>query len=371
MKNNLALSWRALTIYGSLCLIFCVVLFRIFAIQINDRDFLNSKGKGMLLISREVPSLRGGIYDRNNFPLAVSVIQYNLFALRNFSNEEYSAVKKILTINQSFDEIDELKRKSLLFSNLDFSQYERIKALRLNGVEIESFQKRYYPLGEQASPFIGFSGKDGKGLEGLENILNDRLSGIPGMETVIKNASRKPKEVSPVTPGQNFNLTIDSRIQFYTFKHLSRFVIANNAKGGSAIVLDNHSGEILAIASYPSYNPNSRSRIIQRNRVLVDAFEPGSIIKPLVLAKGIDFGLISLDQVIDTSPGFMSLNNIKISDPRNYGELSFKEIIQKSSQVGASKLALMIGVDGLTSSYRAFGLSKPSNLFLKTLYFTQ
>ena len=105
--------------------------------------------------------------------------------------------------------------------------------------------------------------------------------------------------------------------------------IANNAKGGSAIVLDNHSGEILAIASYPSYNPNSRSRIIQRNRVLVDAFEPGSIIKPLVLAKGIDLGLISLDQLIDTSPGFMSLNNRKISDPRNYGELSFKEIIQK------------------------------------------
>ncbi|MGY8808041.1 MAG: peptidoglycan D,D-transpeptidase FtsI family protein, partial [Gammaproteobacteria bacterium] len=340
MKNNLGLSWRALTIYATLIIIFCIVLFRIFAIQFNDRDFLGSKGESMLHTSRVIPALRGGIYDRNNFPLAVSVVQYNLFALRNFSNEEYSAIKKILTINQSFDEIDELKRKSLLFSNLDFSQYERIKALRLNGVEIESFQKRYYPLGEQASPFIGFSGKDGKGLEGLENILNDRLSGIPGMETVTKNASRKPKEISPVTPGQNFNLTIDSRIQFYTFKHLSRFVIANNAKGGSAIVLDNHSGEILAIASYPSYNPNSRSRIIQRNRVLVDAFEPGSIIKPLVLAKGIDLGLISLDQLIDTSPGFMSLNNIKISDPRNYGELSFKEIIQKSSQVGASKLAL-------------------------------
>ena len=367
MKNNLGLSWRALTIYATLIIIFCIVLFRIFAIQFNDRDFLGSKGERMLNASRVIPALRGGIYDRNSFPLAVSVVQYNLFALRNFSKEEYSAIKKILTINQSFDDIDKLKRKSLLFSNLDFSQYERIKALRLNGVEIESYQKRYYPLGEQASPFIGFSGKDGKGLEGLEKILNDRLSGIPGMEKVTRNASRRPKEVSPVTPGQNFNLTIDSRIQFYTFKHLSRFINANNAKGGSAIVLDNHSGEILAIASYPSYNPNSRSRVIQRNRVLVDAFEPGSIIKPLVLAKGIDLGLISLDQLIETSPGFISLNNRKISDPRNHGELSFKEIIQKSSQVGASKLALMIGVDGLTSSYKAFGLSKPPNLFFPGL----
>ena len=367
MKNNLGLSWRALTIYATLLVIFCIVLFRIFAIQFNDRDFLGSKGDRMLLTSRVVPALRGGIYDRNNFPLAVSVVQYNLFALRNFSEEDYSSIQEILAIKKSFNEIDELKRKSLLFSNLDFSQYERIKELRLDGIEIESFQKRYYPLGEQVSTLIGFAGKDGKGLEGLENILDNRLSGIPGMETVTRNASRKPKEVSPVLPGQNFNLTIDSRIQFYTFKHLSRFIIANNAKGGSAIVLDNHSGEILAIASYPSYNPNSRSRLIQRNRALVDAFEPGSIIKPLVLAKGIDLGLISLDEVIDTSPGFISLNNKKISDPRNYGELSFKEIIEKSSQVGASKLALLVGVDGLTSGYKAFGFFKPSTLFFPGL----
>jgi cell division protein FtsI (penicillin-binding protein 3) len=209
---------------------------------------------------------------------------------------------------------------------------------------------------------IGFAGKDGRGLEGIENILHDQLAGIAGKEIITKNASRKPQAITSVTPGQTFNLTIDSQIQFYTFKHLSRFIIANNAKGGSAVVLDNHSGEILAIASYPSYNPNSPSRMIQRNRALVDAVEPGSIIKPLVLAKGIDLGIISLDQVMDTSPGFISLNNRKISDPRNYGQLTFKEIIAKSSQVGASKLALLIGVDGLTSGYKSFGLTKPSNL---------
>ena len=367
MKNNLGLSWRALTVYFTLFIIFCAVLFRIFTIQFNDRDFLDSKGERMILTSQVIPALRGGIYDRKNFPLAVSVLQYNLFALRNFSQEDYSAVQEILPINKTFKEIDELKRKSLLFSNLDFSQYERIKELRLDAIEIESFQKRYYPLGEQVSTLIGFAGKDGIGLEGLENILDDRLSGIPGMETITRNASRKPKEESPVTPGENFHLTIDSRIQFYTFKHLSRFIIANNAKGGSAIILDNHSGEILAIASYPSYKPNSRSRIIQRNRALVYAFEPGSIIKPLALAKGIDLGLISLDQLIDTSPGFISLNNRKILDPQNYGELTVKEIIEKSSQVGASKLALLIGVDGLASSYKAFGLSKPSNLLFPGL----
>ena len=200
-------------------------------------------------------------------------------------------------------------------------------------------------------------------MEGLENTLDVVLSGISGKETIIKNASRRPSLITPVVPGKNITLTIDNRVQFYTFKHLSRFIVANNAKGGSAIVLDNHSGEILAIASFPSYNPNSPQRKIQRNRALVDAFEPGSVIKPLVLAKGIDLGRVSLDQVIDTNPGFISLNGRKISDPRNHQKLTLKEVIAKSSQVGSSKLALIVGVDGLVSGYQAFGLSKPPNIF--------
>ena len=134
-------------------------------------------------------------------------------------------------------------------------------------------------------------------------------------------------------------------------------------KGGSAIVLDNISGEILAIASYPSYNPNSPKRQIKRNRALVDAFEPGSIIKPLALAKGIDMGIVSKNQVIDTSPGFINLSGRTISDPKNYHNLTASEIIAKSSQVGASKLALQVGIDGLISGYKGFGLSKPPNIF--------
>ena len=114
MKNNLGLSWRALTVYLTLFIIFCAVLFRIFTIQFNDRDFLDSKGERMILTSQVIPALRGGIYDRKNFPLAVSVLQYNLFALRNFSQEDYSAVQEILPINKTFKEIDELKRCGLM-----------------------------------------------------------------------------------------------------------------------------------------------------------------------------------------------------------------------------------------------------------------
>ena len=367
MKNNFALSWRALLIYFALIFTVLLLVARIFYIQVNDGEFLDLKGRSMLLKSREIPALRGGIYDRNNFPLAVSINQYNLFALKNFSFDDYLKLKSVISIKENYEVLAKLNRKNLIFSNLDFAQFEQIKNLRLDTIEIEPFQKRYYPLGEQIAPLIGFSGRDATGLEGLENTLDVELSGISGKETIIKNASRRPSLITPVVPGKNITLTIDSRVQFYTFKHLSRFIAANNAKGGSAIVLDNHSGEILAIASFPSYNPNSPQRQIQRNRALVDAFEPGSVIKPLMLAKGIDLGRVSLDQVIDTNPGFISLNGRKISDPRNHQKLTLKEVIAKSSQVGSSKLALTVGVEGLVSGYKAFGLSKPPNIFFPNI----
>ena len=167
MKNNLALSWRALLTYMLIFLIFLFVVFRIFEIQFNDRDFLDLKGQKMLLSSRDIPILRACIYDRNNFPLAVSVTQYNLFALRNFSADNYEAINTITPLKKTFKQIDGLRRKSLLFLNLDFSQYEEIKKLRLDSIEIESVQKRYYPLGEQISPLIGFAGRDGVGTDGL------------------------------------------------------------------------------------------------------------------------------------------------------------------------------------------------------------
>ena len=363
MKNNFGHSWRAHLIYIFLGISLLILVFRIVSLQYIEGDFLATKGKNMLETSRSIPANRGSILDRNNFPLAVSINQYDLYALKHFSKEDFNKLTNILFLKKDFSAIKQLNKKTLIFSNLDFSQYENVKSLNLSGIEIESFQKRYYPLGEQVSTLIGFAGKDGFGLEGLENILDSELSGVSGRETIYRNASRRPQVTQEVIQGLDTKLTIDSRIQFYAYKHLLSFVEANDAKGGSAIVLDNISGEILAIASYPSYNPNSPKRQIKRNRALVDAFEPGSIIKPLVLAKGIDMGVLSNTQVIDTSPGFINLSGRMVSDPKNYNNLTVSEVIAKSSQVGASKLALQVGIDGLISGYRGFGLSKPPNVF--------
>ena len=363
MRNNFVHSWRAYLIYSFLVISSLILIFRILSLQFIDRDFLASKSKSLLETSRPIQAIRGSILDRNNFPLAISINQYDLYALKKFSKEDYKKLTKFLSFSMDFSDIKKINKKTLIFSNLNFSEYENIKILRLSGIEIESFQKRYYPLGEQAAPLIGFAGKDGFGLEGLENILDSELSGVSGRETIYRNASRRPQVTQEVIQGLDTKLTIDSRIQFYAYKHLSSFVEANDAKGGSAIVLDNISGEILAIASYPSYNPNSPKRQIKRNRALVDAFEPGSIIKPLALAKGIDMGILSNTQIIDTSPGFINLSGRMVSDPKNYNNLTVSEIIAKSSQVGASKLALQVGIDGLISGYKGFGLSKPPNVF--------
>ena len=363
MKNNFGYTWRAYLIYAFLGLSLLTLVYRIVSLHYIEGDFLTSKGKSMLETTRSIPAIRGRILDRNNFPLAVSINQYDLYALKKFSEEDFKKLKNTLFLKKDFSEIKKLNKKTLIFANLNFSQYENVKSLKLSGIEIVSFQKRYYPLGEQVSTLIGFAGKDGFGLEGLENILDSELSGVSGQETIFRNASRRPQVTQEATQGLDKKLTIDSRVQFYAYKHLSNFVEANNAKGGSAIVLDNISGEILAIASYPSYNPNSPYRQIKRNRALVDAFEPGSIIKPLALAKGIDMGILSTKQIINTSPGFINLSGRTVSDPKNYNHLTVSEIIAKSSQVGASKLALQVGIDGLISGYKGFGLSRPPNIF--------
>ena len=230
MKNNFGYSWRAYLIHIFLFISLLILVFRIVSLQYIDGDFLKSMGESMLETSRPIPASRGSILDRNDFPLAVSINQYDLYALKNFSENDFKTLQDFLILKKDFSAIKQTNKKTLIFSKLNFSQYENIKNLKLSGIEIESFQKRYYPLGEQIATLIGFAGKDGFGLEGLENILDSELSGVSGQETIYKNASRRPIVTQEVIQGFDKKLTIDSRIQFYAYKHLLSFVEVNNAK---------------------------------------------------------------------------------------------------------------------------------------------
>jgi len=359
-------NWRFFIIIVFLILSIAAIFIRVIYLQIDKENFLKNWGQNQHVAYRVLTPVRGTIYDRNKIPLAITLTHYDLYGLRNIDKKDFEKLKNITSFDTSFNQFTLNNKKTLLYESLSPELISTIKKSSINNYEVEMRFSRHYPLGDQIAPLVGFSGKDNFGLEGIEKSYNSFLSGKRGKEKYYKNRKgqiiSKALTVEPKEPGQDLYLTIDSNIQFFTYKKLAESVQKSNAKSGSAIVLDNNSGEILAIASYPSYNPNNPNRKIQKNRALLDAYEPGSVLKPIAMASAIDNGLIDIEDTIDTSPGYMSLNNYSISDTKNHGILKSYEIITKSSQVGASKVALMLGSENIVASYKKFGFSKPINI---------
>ena len=359
-------NWRFFIIIVFLILSIAAIFIRVIYLQIDKENFLKNWGQNQHIAYRVLTPVRGTIYDRNKIPLAITLTHYDLYGLRNIDKKDFEKLKNITSFDTSFNQFTLNNKKTLLYESLSPELISTIKKSSINNYEVEMRFSRHYPLGDQIAPLVGFSGKDNFGLEGIEKSYNSFLSGKRGKEKYYKNRKgqiiSKAINVEPKEPGQDLYLTIDSNIQFFTYKKLAESVQKSNAKSGSAIVLDNNSGEILAIASYPSYNPNNPNRKIQKNRALLDAYEPGSVLKPIAMASAIDNGLIDIEDAIDTSPGYMSLNNYSISDTKNHGILKSYEIITKSSQVGASKVALMLGSENIIASYKKFGFSKPINI---------
>ena len=359
-------NWRFFMIIVFLILSIAAIFIRVIYLQIDKENFLKNWGQNQHVAYRVLTPVRGTIYDRNKIPLAITLTHYDLYGLRNIDKKDFEKLKNITSFDTSFNQFTLNNKKTLLYESLSPELISTIKKSSINNYEVEMRFSRHYPLGDQIAPLVGFSGKDNFGLEGIEKSYNSFLSGKRGKEKYYKNRKgqiiSKALTVEPKEPGQDLYLTIDSNIQFFTYKKLAESVQKSNAKSGSAIVLDNSSGEILAIASYPSYNPNNPNRKIQKNRALLDAYEPGSVLKPIAMASAIDNGLIDIEDTIDTSPGYMSLNNYSISDTKNHGILKSYEIITKSSQVGASKVALMLGSENIVASYKKFGFSKPINI---------
>lgn len=359
-------NWRFFIIIVFLILSIAAIFIRVIYLQIDKENFLKNWGQNQHVAYRVLTPVRGTIYDRNKIPLAITLTHYDLYGLRNIDKKDFEKLKNITSFDTSFNQFTLNNKKTLLYESLSPELISTIKKSSINNYEVEMRFSRHYPLGDQIAPLVGFSGKDNFGLEGIEKSYNSFLSGKRGKEKYYKNRKgqiiSKALTVEPKEPGQDLYLTIDSNIQFFTYKKLAESVQKSNAKSGSAIVLDNSSGEILAIASYPSYNPNNPNRKIQKNRALLDAYEPGSVLKPIAMASAIDNGFIDIEDTIDTSPGYMSLNNYSISDTKNHGILKSYEIITKSSQVGASKVALMLGSENIVASYKKFGFSKPINI---------
>ena len=364
MKKNNFFNWRFFVIIITIFLISFAIVWKLFDIQVTDKEFLENEGEKKYVTYKNIKPIRGTIYDKNGFPLAISTVSYDLYALKDYSKTKHRLLRDKLGLEIDFPSSG-FDKKTLILKNLDINQINSIKSLKHNKLEIERRYVRHYPLGEQIAPLIGFSGKDGIGQEGVEFIYDNSLSGKEGNEKYYKNAKQeiisKPIVLNIPEDGQDIYLTIDATIQFYAYKYLVESIKNNNAKGGSVVILNNKTSEVLAVASYPSYNPNSANRKIQRNRVFLDSYEPGSVLKPITISEAIHQGIYEIDTYLEL-PQKILINGKQISDIKKYEELSIAEIISNSSQVGASKIALDLGFDNIAKTYKKFGFSKPQSI---------
>ena len=362
-NKNILLNWRFALISFSVFVVLAAIIFKMFSIYFFDSKFLKNEANKRYVSYKDINSVRGSIFDRNNFPLAVSIVNYDLYALKGFKKSQLMSLSEVLDLESDVIK-DSFSRKTILKKNLSNKEILDIKMLNLSNFEIEMRHSRHYPLGEQIGTLIGFYGTDGA-QEGLEKSYDNVLSGVNGREKFFKNAKQEiisqPIEVIKTVQGEDVHLTIDATLQFYSYKYLVEAIKRNKAKAGTVIILDNKKGEVLAMASYPSYNPNNSQRKIQKNRALVEAYELGSVLKPIVLSKALENGLFLPDESIEI-PRRLNLNNKIIVDSKNHEKLTPKEIIAVSSQVGASKIAIELGYEELKKNYYDFGFTKPISI---------
>ena len=289
--------------------------------------------------------------------------------------QAYSRLAKVLGLNkvrlQKKMEANAQRRFMYVKRSVEPKTAKQVEQLNLYGVYVDEEYKRYYPEGEIAAHLIGFTNIDDQGQEGVELAYESWLKGTAGKKQVIKDRSGNiidfVKDVVPAKPGQDITLSIDKNIQYFAYRALKATMIEHQARSASAVVLDAKTGEILAMVSLPGYNPNDRRQVTGRaikNRVISDLMEPGSTVKPFIVAKALNEGVITVDEQINTSPGSIRVQGYRITDSHNNGVLTPGDIIQKSSNVGASKIALKLTPEQQHEMWQQLGFSQDTGLYL-------
>jgi cell division protein FtsI (penicillin-binding protein 3) len=367
---------RRLLLIGIILSGFALLAGRSAQLQLLDREFLQDQGQARHLRVVQVPAHRGMISDRNGEPLAIStpvqsvwVNPRELVASRN----ELSRLAHLLKLDA--DHVRRLlgQRQDREFvylrRHLSPDRAQQVTELDIPGVYLQREYRRYYPAGEVAGHLIGFTNVDDQGQEGLELAFNDWLSGEAGAKRVIKDGRRdiieNVENIRSAHPGKPLSLSIDRRIQYLAYRELKAAVRQHGARSGSLVLLDNRSGEVLAMVNQPSFNPNNRKRLKpdrMRNRAVTDVFEPGSTMKPFLIAAALQSGRYRSGTLINTAPGLFQVGTHTIRDMHNYGTLDLTGVIRKSSNVAASKIALALDPDVFwdTLSGAGFGISTAS-----------
>jgi len=363
--------WRSKMIVAAVAVGFMGLIGRAAYVQVIRNDFFKRQGEVRFARTLVLPASRGRVLDRNGMLLASSVPAPSIWA--NPEDMERDPVKlrqlaKLLEMNPAELEKkleNEDKTFVWLRRQMDESRVKEVQALDIKGVYSIKEYKRLYPEGEAAAHIVGFTNVEDQGQEGVELVFQKQLSGKAGSRRVIKDRlGRVVEAVGDAVPpedGQDIQLSIDSKIQFFAYQKLRDAVQENKAKAGSVVVLDAQSGEVLALANYPSYSPDRRVNLSGeqlRNRALTDTFEPGSTMKPFAVALALEKGLVKPETPIQTAPGRITITGSTITDAHPHGVLTVNEVIQKSSNVGTVKLAMQIEPREMWEMYSAVGFGQ-------------
>ena len=364
--------WRSFVLLACLLLSFTVLAGRAVYLQGLNNAFLQAKGESRYARAIEITATRGMIVDRNNEPLAISTPVESVAASPADIDITPEQSRKLAKLLQT--DVLDLQRK-LEDTNREFvylkrqlppEQAAKIVELNIPGVFLQREYRRYYPAGDVMAHIIGFTNVDDKGQEALELAFEDKLRGKSGHRRVIKDRMGRIVEdmegIRAPQHGERLTLSIDAKIQYLAFRELKKAIAEHRAKAGGIVVLDALTGEVLAMANFPTYNPNNRSghdAAKARNRAVTDLFEPGSTLKPFTAATALEAGTATAESIIQTAPGQLTSGKATIHDAHPHGALTVAQVIQKSSNVGSAKLALGLPPETLWSVFNSVGFGMP------------
>lgn len=345
---------RLLVVSSFFVLLLAALIWRMLDLTVLHRQFLKGQGDARSLRVMDIPAYRGMITDRNGVPIAVSTpVQSVWVNPKEFAptSQQLAALAKLLSTSPKALQarVKQAATREFLYlkRQLPPALASQISELKIPGINFQQEFKRYYPEAESTAQLLGFTNIDDVGIEGLELAYQDWLMGVPGKKQVVKDRTGHIIEESGILkeprPGHDLVLSIDRRIQYLAYHELKNTLEKFAAKSGSVVVVDTQTGEILATANYPSYNPNARGRYTRdsyRNKAITDTFEPGSVIKPFSIASALGTGLFTSSTIIDTRPSWMIVHGHTVRDIHNYGVLDVTGVLQHSSNVGVTKMIL-------------------------------
>lgn len=371
-RTNRSFDGRRYLLLSVIVGVFCLLFIRAVQLQLVHADFYLQEGSDRHLRTVTIPAHRGTINDRYGEALAISTPVYSVWAHPKTALANPDAIvhaSKVLGINkkQLTKKLRDRKDKQFVYVRRHVfpDVVAELQQKNTTGISTVREYRRYYPGGEISSHIVGLTNIDDQGIEGIEFAYDDWLKGIPGKKRVLRDGNgtvvSNIELIQEPHHGKDLRLSIDKRIQYLTYRELKRAIALHEAQAGSVVILSVDSGEVLAMANLPSFNPNDRIHARYeaiRNRAITDVFEPGSTIKPFLIAAALDSGAVKVRSRINTSPGYFNVRGLQVSDNKDHGVMDIQTILVKSSNVGAVRVALKMSEEEVWNQYQAVGFGQ-------------